>query len=238
MYVYRILNLINNKCYIGQTRNRLTRRYSGGPAKKPSNRYLRNAYAKYGPENFELRVLCVCDSLEALNYWESVFIKMYKSNEKEFGYNLTSGGDCNFVYTEEGKENNRQAQLKYWGDPEARKAHSERKKKSCESEEVRERLALGQGARRFSVYDKITGEFIGSWINAARCGRDLGFSGKGVRACLNKSKKSYRGYVFYYPEDTVLFGEALKDVFHENRRNAAQKTQANREREEGSGRYL
>lgn len=55
--VYRILNKVNGKFYIGSTKGELRRRKSAHLAKlrhnKHYNSYLQNAWNKYGEENFE-----------------------------------------------------------------------------------------------------------------------------------------------------------------------------------------
>ena len=62
-YIYRITNTINNKCYIGQTKDyeqrfaehkRLLRR------NKHQNPHLQSAWNKYGEKNFSFDVIEYC----------------------------------------------------------------------------------------------------------------------------------------------------------------------------------
>lgn len=87
-YVYKIENKINKKIYVGQTNN-LDRRMQEHKHDERNNHPIHNAIKKYGWENFEVSVLYY-----GVNYneKEKEYIKLYKSNRKEYGYNITAGG--------------------------------------------------------------------------------------------------------------------------------------------------
>lgn len=89
--IYKIKNKINNKIYFGQTirsfRDRI-REYEKGFG----NEYINNAFNKYGWDNFEFSIIDTATTLEDLNEKEIRYILQYKSNQKEFGYNIESGG--------------------------------------------------------------------------------------------------------------------------------------------------
>lgn len=94
--IYKITNKINGKIYIGQSNNICRRwkeeKYYKGHCNSPLNR----AFNKYGLENFTFEIIEEC-SIEELDEKEIYYISLYKSNEDEFGYNLTSGGGrCSF----------------------------------------------------------------------------------------------------------------------------------------------
>lgn len=204
---------------MGQTINTVYRRYSGPLKAKPSrmNRHLANSILKYGAENFQIDTIIRCDCLGSLNYWEKCYIQLYNSYDRNFGYNKSYGGS-GFIPTSEAIEINRMAQVRYWSDPEARAAQAKRKMVGiCSTRDHREKMARVQGSRPFNAYNKITGEFAGTWINKMECGRDLNISGRLVRAVLRKTKRSAKGYVFYYPENEVIFGEELEKLFFKNR---------------------
>lgn len=95
-YIYLIHNLINNKVYVGKTNHPVQRWYrhrQSALGKAISKFYVHKAMAKYGIENFSFTVFQSFenqkDSLLAETYW----IKFFKSKDKQFGYNLTDGGE-------------------------------------------------------------------------------------------------------------------------------------------------
>jgi group I intron endonuclease len=85
----------NNKVYIGISNN-LTRRKSDHLnnllEKCHKNKFLQNAYEKYGVENFRFEILEICE-IDSLVIKEEDYIKKYNSFNNKRGYNLTSGGE-------------------------------------------------------------------------------------------------------------------------------------------------
>lgn len=106
MLVYIVINLVNDKVYIGQTIGNLnirkTQHYSATrlKAKKYVSCFHR-AIKKYGEDVFEWKVLRLCNNINELNAWEQYYILYYDS--MNVGYNLQSGG-CNYVVTEKTKK--------------------------------------------------------------------------------------------------------------------------------------
>lgn len=104
--IYLIRNKINNKIYIGQSINiyrRWTEHLRSGQPKKYSIKSSRDsktpihlAMQKYGVDNFEISILEKCKK-ELLNEKEQYWIKILRSNNKDIGYNITSGGQKNFA---------------------------------------------------------------------------------------------------------------------------------------------
>ena len=93
--IYKITNILNDKVYIGQTikRGGFNSRYHGG-VEKTHNSHLRRSIEKYGKENFEIdKELYIAYSKDELNNKELEFIKLYKSNDYNYGYNIKVGGD-------------------------------------------------------------------------------------------------------------------------------------------------
>ena len=94
--IYYIKNIINNKLYIGKSTNIEKEWVSSHRCRlrnnNHSNSYLQASWNKHGEENFEHKIILVC-SKEELNSNEIKMIEEYKSSRKEYGYNLTNGGD-------------------------------------------------------------------------------------------------------------------------------------------------
>lgn len=95
-FIYKIINNINSKVYIGQTTRNIDKRiYEYKKAinyDKFYNKYLQNAFKKNGWDHFEFSVIDTASSMEELNQKEIEYIIKYRSNTKEYGYNIEFGG--------------------------------------------------------------------------------------------------------------------------------------------------
>lgn len=100
-YIYAIVNTFNNKHYIGQTKNKLSKRkyehFFALRNNKHWNVKIQGAWNKYGEENFEFKCLYQFESelpikefRLQLDEFEVSFIK--ECNSLCGGYNLTTGG--------------------------------------------------------------------------------------------------------------------------------------------------
>ena len=92
--IYKITNLLNNKCYIGQSVD-IYKRWCdhckcGCGMDTPKNNKLYAAMLEDGLENFTFELLEECPR-EELNKKESFYINLYESND--YGYNTTKGND-------------------------------------------------------------------------------------------------------------------------------------------------
>lgn len=123
MIVYKATNLINNKVYIGQTINTLEYRKdqhfrdSVSESRRKTN-YFHNAIHKYGKENFIFEEIDTAATEAELDEKEIYWIAYYKSNIKEYGYNLDSGGKSGGSKSEETKAKIGQTTLEKWANPE------------------------------------------------------------------------------------------------------------------------
>lgn len=94
--IYKAVNTVNGKVYVGQTRESLKSRISKHRHKSTTQvKYpFYNAIRKYGFDNFEWSVLCeiYVDDIEVLNKAEKIFVSYYRSNVGRHGYNCTDGG--------------------------------------------------------------------------------------------------------------------------------------------------
>ena len=104
--IYKIENLINNKCYIGQSVN-IKRRWKDH---KEASKNIKNknydyplykAIRKYGLENFSFEILEKC-SENLLNEKEKYWIKYFNSYNN--GYNQNEGGNSGSHYIKLSKE--------------------------------------------------------------------------------------------------------------------------------------
>lgn len=93
--IYKITNLINNKCYIGKSKNiedRFKYHKDNYKCMREYNKTLYKAFRKYGINNFSFEIIEVLENYtKNCNQREKYWIAFY--NSKENGYNETEGGD-------------------------------------------------------------------------------------------------------------------------------------------------
>lgn len=97
--IYKIYNDINDKVYIGQTRQKLNDRWHAhkyNAEHKIYDYYLYRAMNKYGIDNFHIEIVEECPN-EELNEKEIAYINKFNSYAPN-GYNSTKGGDGNTKY--------------------------------------------------------------------------------------------------------------------------------------------
>jgi group I intron endonuclease len=103
MIVYKAINKLNGKVYIGITTKTLEHRKSIHKRdSKTKHTYFYRAIRKYGFDNFEWEVVDTATTIEELHEKEVFYIKQYDSfDNKDKGYNATSGGGSLYQITEE-----------------------------------------------------------------------------------------------------------------------------------------
>jgi group I intron endonuclease len=156
MYIiYKVINKLNNKVYVGMTSKTLLERFNGHikSAKKPKYR-LHQAIHKHGEENFIVEELEKVTSQEEANEKEIFWISFFDSTNYSFGYNMSNGGQGSSIKTSEEKRNKIKQKVQEHRDslsPEQKKemtkAANEKKKGSIESEESKERKSQAQKIR-------------------------------------------------------------------------------------------
>lgn len=108
-YIYKITNKINGKIYVGKSKNpvsRFSRHIKVAETFPESDNHfqaIHGAIKKYGRESFILETIEVCDDSNVDNreiYW----ISELQTQEKKYGYNLTSGGDGVHDRSEQSKQ--------------------------------------------------------------------------------------------------------------------------------------
>jgi len=95
MVIYKTINKINQKFYIGKdTKN--------DPNYLGSGLLLNKAIKKYGKNNFEKQILEHCETTDELEEREKYWIRETKA--QEIGYNIADGGHGGNTYSEETKQ--------------------------------------------------------------------------------------------------------------------------------------
>ena len=102
--IYLATNQINKKVYVGQTTTTLNRRRSGHYAAARNNRdklIFHKAIRKYGEDNFTWEIIAEAKDQIELDSLEKKYIQQYNSKDRNFGYNMTSGGDTHSEQSQE-----------------------------------------------------------------------------------------------------------------------------------------
>jgi group I intron endonuclease len=127
-YIYRIINNINGKTYIGCSENYEKRwkdhiatlnRDGGCPA-------LKSAILKHGLENFKFEVMIICFD-EDMEFYEPAYIKKYDTMIPN-GYNISAGGKATYGFqgkshSDETKKKIGESTKKRFEDPNEREKH-------------------------------------------------------------------------------------------------------------------
>lgn len=93
----------NGKVYIGITGRNPVKRWRGG-AGYMTNEYFARAIIKYGWDNFTHEILFTDLSKEEAEQKEIELIALHCSNERDYGYNIQSGGNSIGKHAEETKQ--------------------------------------------------------------------------------------------------------------------------------------
>lgn len=140
-YVYKIVNTVNNKYYIGKSNNPY-KRWSDHISISKNGKYgdgtfqaIHAAIKKYGYENFKLNIIEEYDSEQKALENEILLIKNAKTNGDQI-YNLTDGGDgiSGYKHTEKSKS-----------------AMSAKRKGKLLSEETKNKLSIALQGRIRSI---------------------------------------------------------------------------------------
>lgn len=109
--IYKITCSVNNKVYIGQTKQKLKDRLTKhrSDAKLRSGTCFASAIKKYGWDSFKIQTMSVVSSQEEANLLEQKLIEENNSIAPN-GYNIHSGGHSGFLLTDEKKKQRSESQ--------------------------------------------------------------------------------------------------------------------------------
>ena len=144
-YIYKTTNLINNKIYIGKhISEKVSKTYKG------SGKILKQAFKKYGKENFLCEVIAIASTEDELNTLEAYWIEQYNSRDPKIGYNIVAGGlgTSGYRHTEETKQKMSKAKTGRKLTEEWKRHVSEAQRGKFVSEETREKLRQANLGRK------------------------------------------------------------------------------------------
>lgn len=194
--IYWIRNTINNKLYIGQTED-WVRRYKEHKSRE-HNIHLIRAYAKYGFDNFEFKILQVFSSDDEitlrrkLNEAEVRYIKYFDSHNPKKGYNQTDGGDGinGFTHSEESKKKMSQAKKGF------AVANSGSFKKGCIPWNKGKSYKADTTNKPIAKYS-LDGDYITTFRSLKEASESVGGLSSNMRRAIKKTGK-YKNYEWRY----------------------------------------
>lgn len=161
----------NGKVYIGITKEKPEYRWRNGEGYKP-NVHFYGAIQKYGWDNFKHEILFTGLTKDQACEKEKQLIAEYKSNNQEYGYNLSIGGECSALgskHTAETKlkmSEQRKGKNSYWygkhRSQDTIRKISESKKGKPISEKTREALLYAINHQSKEAREKISQSLKGN----------------------------------------------------------------------------
>lgn len=104
--IYMILNLNNDKVYIGQSYDvdtRLRKHKEALIGNYHKNDHLQKAFNKYGEDSFLFTRMLSCP-IKKLDEYEISYISQFKSDNRKYGYNIMKGGQDHRFHSLETKK--------------------------------------------------------------------------------------------------------------------------------------
>ena len=222
-HIYLHNNKVNNKKYIGITKQQPEERWGKNGNNYKSSPHFYSAIQKYGWDNFEHIVLLGNITKEEACLLEQELIKNYNSTDRNFGYNSTTGGET-FEMSEESRIKKSESMMgnkNGLGKPcskEKAKRISDAQKGRKLSEEHKQKLSQSASKRHTPCSDEkkeklrishpdmkpvICSETNTIYRSVQECGRQLHLHPTNiVKACKGKIHTT-GGFHFKYYDDTI-----------------------------------
>ena len=200
----------NNKIYIGITCQKVNNRWRNGKGYKESQYKIVNAINKYGWKNVRHEILFENLSKEIAEKKEIELIKLYKSNDSNFGYNIQNGGKTTGTLCDEIKQkisNSKKGKFKGEQNSFYGKKHTEKTKKILS--EYRKGLKLSEQTKtKISNSNKIkivqfnkNNDFLNIWDSVKNAGETLNICNSSITACCKGKRKTAGKYIWKYYGD-------------------------------------
>lgn len=208
----------NGKKYIGITSMSPKKRWDCGRGYK-NNEYFTRSINKYGWENFSHFILFSELSESEAKSKEIELIKKYKSNEREFGFNISSGGESHSgtkiskshkkavsiankgkIVSQETRKKLSESAKRYFSNPKTRENHGK-----CEIGKLNHRYGIkltdeekiARGARPVLQFT-LQGEFVGRFISMHEASEKTKISRSTIKLCCSGKYKQAGGFVWKY----------------------------------------
>lgn len=209
----------NEKKYIGITsRDPFYRWVEGGKGYKQQS-LIWNAIQKHGWENVDHVIVKEAYTRKEAEQYERHLIREFKTDNREYGYNVESGGHCARGY-KLSEETRKKMSVSRTGEKnwiygkhlteETKKKLSEAHKGKCDIEAIRRSAKNRMGGKAYNArpvrcYD-IQGNVIGDFPALADGARKFGIRTQDVYSCCIGRQKTTHGMRWEYIEEVVTVG--------------------------------
>lgn len=143
----------NGKVYIGITKQSPQRRWGNGKGYK-ANQHFYSAIQKYGWGNIDHEIIEIGLSKAEAEQKEKDYIALYNSTNKNFGYNMTLGGESGAKITEEVKRVISEKLKNYYSKPENLEPVRQRQIGKKHSKETKEKMSAAHKAMMTEEFRK------------------------------------------------------------------------------------
>lgn len=185
----------NGKVYIGKTCRKPEYRWGSNGERYCTSPHFWNAIQKYGWDNIVHEILFDGLTEEEANQKEIETIAKYNSNNREFGYNITAGGDgsSGTSHSEEWKQKHREF-MSGENNPFYGKHHSDEMKKHWSE------IKKGKSGRPVLKIDKETGSILKRYNNMQIASEETGIDRGSINKCCQGKLNHAGGFKWQYDE--------------------------------------
>jgi group I intron endonuclease len=198
--VYVHINNVNGKRYVGITsKPKPEDRWRNGKGYS-ENPYFKSSIDKYGWDNFDHIILHEGLSETDAKEKEKYYIRVWDTKNREFGYNMTSGGDGTPGYypSEETRKKLSIARMKENLSEETLKRRSDGLRGRKFSEQHKRKIGDGN-SKEISMYTK-DGNFIRTFKSAIEAEIELNINHTHISQCCHNKRKTTGGYVWKFTQ--------------------------------------
>ena len=197
----------SNKVYIGITRMIPEKRWRNGEGYKHNNHFY-SAILKYGWDSFKHEILFTGLTKSEAEEKEIELIALYKSTNREYGYNIESGGNAVDKIALESKQ---KMSLSHKGVPLSekhiqglRRGRKNRKIQPNTGKKLSDewKKAVGESLSKPVIQYDLNGNYITSYNGQKQASKVTGVCGTNISRCCRGERKQAGGYLWGFTNDS------------------------------------
>jgi group I intron endonuclease len=202
--IYCIRNIVNNKVYIGKSKNIYNRIIDHCHKLKikheDENSYLTNSWHKYGRKSFEYFVIEYLELNEELvDKRELYWMKIFKSLNRNCGYNLRSDSQTNMIVHKETSKKISKRLKKEWSEG-IRSNHGQKLSDNWKNNPERRIIQSAIMTKNLTKYSYRLYDLSKVFIETANYKRLVELGLKNVNATFHKKQISYVKFKHFFIE--------------------------------------